>query len=429
MINIGLVGAGTVGGGVVKVLHNRSSYFRDELGFDIKLTRIVDKARERFAQLPVGDAVCSSDINDILNDDSIQVVIELVGGTGFARTLVLDALKKGKHVVTANKALIAKHGPEIFEAAAAAGVSVYFEASVGGGIPVIKSIRESLAGNDIYSVRTIINGTCNYILTRMTAEGLPFADVLKQAQEKGYAEADPALDIEGGDTGHKVAILASLVSGGYVEYESFPVEGITKISKDDIEFARELGYTIKLLGVIKKSGTGLDVRVHPAMLHADHILASVNNVFNAVLLEGDAVGQILLYGRGAGELPTASAVVSDIIDVVQNIKTGAPVRIPMDYYRTGRRKGIIPADQINSRYYLRFTVSDTPGVLASIANHLGEQGISIASVMQKEGTGEGGVPVIFITHCASESGVTKALSLIEKEGYVRALTQLIRIED
>ena len=429
VINIGLVGAGTVGGGVVKVLHNRFNYFKEELGLDIKLTRIVDKAKERFAQLPVGDAVCSSDINDILNDDSIQIVIELVGGTGFARTLVIDALKKGKHVVTANKALIAKHGPEIFETAAAAGVSIYFEASVGGGIPVIKGIRESLAGNDIYSVRTIINGTCNYILTRMTAEGLPFADVLKQAQEKGYAEADPALDIEGGDTGHKVAILASLVSGGYVEYESFPVEGITKISKDDIEFARELGYTIKLLGVIKKSGAGLDVRVHPAMLHADHILASVNNVFNAVLLEGDAVGQILLYGRGAGELPTASAVVSDIIDVAQNIKAGAPVRVPMDYYRSGRRKGIIPAEQINSRYYLRFTVSDNPGVLASIANHLGEQGISIASVMQKERTGGGGVPVIFITHSASESGVTKALSLIEKESYVRAQTQLIRIED
>ncbi|MCL2690449.1 MAG: homoserine dehydrogenase [Chitinispirillia bacterium] len=428
-VNIGLVGAGTVGGGVVKVLHNRFSYFRDELGLDIKLSRVVDKAQERFAQLPVGDAVCSSDINDILSDDSIQIVIELVGGTGFARTLVLDALKKGKHVVTANKALIAKHGPEIFEAAAASGVSVYFEASVGGGIPVIKGIRESLAGNDIYSVRTIINGTCNYILTRMTAEGLPFADVLKQAQEKGYAEADPALDIEGGDTGHKVAILASLVSGGYVEYESFPVEGITKISKDDIEFARELGYTIKLLGVIKKNNTGLDVRVHPAMLHKGHILASVSDVFNAVLLEGDAVGQILLYGRGAGELPTASAVVSDVIDVVQNIKANAPVRVPMDYYRTGRRKGIIPADQINSRYYLRFTVSDTPGVLASIANHLGEQGISIASVMQKEGTGTSGVPVIFITHCASESGVTRALSLVEKENYVRAQTQLIRIED
>jgi homoserine dehydrogenase len=428
-INIGLVGAGTVGGGVVKVLHNRSHYFKDELGLDIKLSRIVDKAHARFSQLPVGDAVCSSDVNDILNDNAIEIVIELVGGTGFARTLVLDALKKGKHIVTANKALIAKHGPEIFEAAAAAGVSIYFEASVGGGIPVIKGIRESLAGNDIYSVRTIINGTCNYILTRMTAEGLPFADVLKQAQEKGYAEADPALDVEGGDTGHKVAIIASLVSGGYVEYESFPVEGITKIGKEDIEFARELGYTIKLLGVIKKSDTGLDVRVHPAMLHANHILASVSDVYNAVLLEGDAVGQILLYGRGAGELPTASAVVSDIIDVVQNIKTNAPVRIPMDYYRTGRRKGIIPAEQINSRYYLRFTVSDNPGVLASIANHLGEQGISIASVMQKEGTCASGVPVIFITHSASESGVTKALSLIEKENYVRAQTQLIRIED
>ena len=428
-IKIGLVGAGTVGGGVVRVLDKRREYFKNELGLDIKLACVVDTARERFAQLPVGDAVCSCDANDILNDDSIQVVVELVGGTGFARTLVLDALKRGKHVVTANKALIALHGPEIFEAADAAGVSLYFEASVGGGIPVIKSIRESLAGNDIFSVRTIINGTCNYILTRMSLEGLPFADVLKQAQEKGYAEADPALDVEGGDTGHKVAILASLVSGGYVEYGSFPVEGITKISKEDIEFARELGYTIKLLGVIRKSDYGLDVRVHPAMLHDDHILASVSNVYNAVLLEGDATGQVLLYGRGAGELPTASAAVSDIIDVARNIAGNSPVRVPMGYYRSGRRMGVIPVEQINSRYYLRFTVSDTPGVLASIASHLGRQGISLASVMQKEGSGGGGVPVIFITHNASEQGVQSALSQIEKEKYVCAPTQLIRIED
>jgi homoserine dehydrogenase len=429
VINIGLVGAGTVGGGVVKALDMRLDHFKKELGLDLRLARIVDKATRRFAELPVRDAVCTDNVNDILNDDSIHIVIELAGGTGFARTLVLDALKRGKHVVTANKALIAEHGPEIFEAAAKAGVSVYFEASVGGGMPVIKAIREGLAGNDIYSIRTIINGTCNYILTRMSQEGLPFADVLKLAQELGYAEADPTLDVGGGDTGHKVAILASLAANGYVPYEALSIEGITGIAKEDIEFAAEMGYVIKLLGVIKKSDSGLDVRVHPAMLPSGHILASVNNVFNAVLLEGDAVGQILIYGRGAGELPTASAVVSDIIDVVRNITGNTPNRVPMDYYCSNKRVTVTPIEQINSRYYLRFTVSDTPGVLASIASHLGAEGISIASVMQHEGSGTDGVPVIFITHSAQEKGVRKAITAIEKESYVRASTQIIRIEE
>jgi len=427
-VNIGLVGIGTVGGGVVKALDRRFDYFKNELGLDIRLARIADKATHRFAELPVRDAVCSADVNDILNDESIAVVVELVGGTGFARTLVLDALRRGKHVVTANKALIAEHGPEIFETAAKAGVSLYFEASVGGGMPVIKSIREGLVGNDIYSIRTIINGTCNYILTRMTQDGLPFADVLKQAQEKGYAEADPTLDVGGGDTGHKVAILASLVSGGYVQYGGFSIEGITNIAKEDIEFAAELGYVIKLLGVIKKNEQGLDVRVHPAMLPSGHILASVSDVFNAVLLEGDAVGQILIYGRGAGEMPTASAVVGDIVDAVRDISGKSPARVPMDYYRSDRRVSVLSVEQISSRYYLRFTVSDDPGVLASIANRLGSEGISIASVMQKEGIGAGGVPVIFITHGAPERGVRKAIGEIEKEQYVRAPTQIIRIE-
>jgi len=427
-VNIGLVGIGTVGGGVVKALDRRFEHFKNELGLNLKLARIADKAVHRFAELPVRDAVCSADVNDILNDDNIHVVVELVGGTGFARTLVLDALRRGKHVVTANKALIAEHGPEIFETAAKAGVSLYFEASVGGGMPVIKSIREGLIGNDIYSIRTIINGTCNYILTRMTQEGLPFADVLKQAQEKGYAEADPTLDVGGGDTGHKVAILASLISGGYVQYGGFSIEGITNIAKEDIDFAAELGYVIKLLGVIKKNEQGLDVRVHPAMLPSGHILASVSDVFNAVLLEGDAVGQILIYGRGAGEMPTASAVVGDIIDAVRDISGNSPARVPMDYYRSNRRVSVLPVEQISSRYYLRFTVSDDTGVLASIANRLGAEGISIASVMQKEGAGAGGVPVIFITHNAPERGVRKAIGEIEKEQYVRAPTQVIRIE-
>jgi homoserine dehydrogenase len=367
---------------------------------------------------------------DVINDESIDIVIELIGGTTFARKIVIEALQKKKHVITANKALIAEFGPEIFECAEKNGVSVYFEASVGGGMPVIKAIREGLVGNNIISVKTIINGTCNYILTRMSNEGLPFEMVLKQAQEKGYAEADPTLDVGGGDTGHKVAIMASLISNGYVPYESINKEGITTISRDDIAFAKELGYTIKLLGIINKSSgsnQSLDVRVHPAMLHTDHILASVSDVFNAVLLEGDAVGQILLYGKGAGEMPTASAIMSDIIDVAKNISGGTPKRIPMDYYNSKQTIAVSPVDTITSRYYLRFTVLDKPGVLASITSYLGDQGISIASVMQKEGYNDNSVPVIILTHSASERAIRTAIKEIEGTDYTRDKTQIIKI--
>jgi homoserine dehydrogenase len=430
-ISIGLIGAGTVGGGVVKVLNKRIKAIREDLALPIKLARISDKLTSRFQQLPVGDAVCTSDAQDIINDESIDIVIELVGGTTFARKLVIDALNKRKHVITANKALIAEYGPEIFECAEKNGVSVYFEASVGGGMPIIKAIREGLVGNSIFSVKTIINGTCNYILTRMSMEGLPFETVLKQAQEKGYAETDPTLDIGGGDTGHKVAIMASLISNGYVPYDSISKEGITTISRDDIAFAKELGYTIKLLGIInrKLGDSTIDVRVHPAMLHTDHILASVSDVFNAVLLEGDAVGQILLYGKGAGEMPTASAVVSDIIDVAKNIASGNNIRIPMNYYSSNRTVRACPEDTITSRYYLRFTVIDKPKVLASIASLLGEQGISIASVMQKEGYSDNSVPVIILTHSATQQGIRAAIGEIEKTNFTRDKTQIIRIVD
>ncbi|MBN1577594.1 MAG: homoserine dehydrogenase [Chitinispirillaceae bacterium] len=429
-VAIGLIGAGTVGGGVVKILHTR----RNTLGtgdVGVRLARIADKATSRFAALPVGDAVCTANAEDILNDPSIHIVVELVGGATFAKKAVLDALSRGKHVITANKALIAEHGPELFECASKYGVSLYFEASVGGGMPVIKTIREALAGNEIVSVKTIINGTCNYILTRMTAEGLPFALVLAEAQKNGYAEADPTLDVGGGDSGHKAAILASLISGGYVPFNAISIEGITAIGGEDIAFARELGYVIKLLGVInRKPGTGtIDVRVHPAMLPSHHILASVADVFNAVLLEGDAVGRILLYGRGAGEMPTGSAVVSDILDVARNIASGIPIRIPMDYYSTGHVVPVQPIEKITSRYYLRFTVTDRPGVLGSIAAFLGEEGISIASVMQREGYADDSVPVIILTHWAKENGVRRALAKIEKMDVIRQSTRLIRIEE
>jgi homoserine dehydrogenase len=433
-IPIGLIGLGTVGGGVVSILHNRIDTIRKEQGLPIRLSRIVDKNTARFAEVPVGDAICSTNIEDILNDDSIKIVIELVGGTAFAKDLVLAALGRKKNVITANKALLAEYGPQIFETAAKEGVSVYFEAAVGGGIPIIKTIREGLAANEITTVKTIINGTCNYILTKMSTKGGAFETVLKEAQAKGYAEADPALDIGGGDTGHKTAIIASLISRGYVPYGAIPIEGITAISKEDIAFARELGYTIKLLGIIKRDASAagdnqLDVRVHPTLLHKDHILASVSDVYNAALIEGDAVGRILLYGRGAGELPTGSAVVSDIIDVARNIDSKSAIRIPMGYYSTSHTVRIKPLDSIVSRYYLRFTVHDRPGVFASIAGNLSNEGISLASVMQEEVFTGKGVPVILLTHSTTEKNLRTALSLIESMDYIKGKTQVIRIED
>ena len=427
---VGLVGAGTIGGGVVKLLQQQKRFFSAGLGLAIVLKRVVDTNRSVFSQLPLEGVLCSDTASDILDDPDIRVVVELAGGTTFARTLVMQALERGKHVVTANKALIAEYGPELFEAAARAGVSLYFEAAVGGGMPVIKTIRESLVGNEIESVKTIINGTCNYILTRMEQEQLPFATVLKQAQEAGFAEADPTLDIGGGDTGHKVAIMASLLFGGYVSYEDIPIEGITSITDRDIACAAEMGYRIKLLGIIGSlTPNGIDVRVHPAMLHTSHILASVMREFNAVQLSGDAVGEILLYGRGAGELPTASAVISDIVDVARNCCAATPVRIPMDYYARSRRIRVRSLDCLSTRCYLRFTVSDRPGVLAPLATALGEKGISIASVLQHEGENRDGVAVIILTHPSTEKQLREAIERIDAMDFVRAPTQIIRIVD
>ena len=373
--------------------------------------------------------LCTDNADDILNDKDIQIVIELVGGTTFARSLIISAVSKGKHVITANKALIAEYGPELFQLAEKNNVSILFEAAVGGGMPVIKTIREALLANEITMVKTIINGTCNYILTQMADKGLLFDTALKKAQKSGFAEADPTLDIGGGDSGHKVAIMASLIHGGYVPLNKVYIEGITNISKEDITFAQDLGYCIKLLGIIRKTqgDDRVDVRVHPAMLHRKHILASVGDVFNAVLLEGNAVGATLLYGRGAGELPTASAVVSDIVDVARNISSGAPKRIPMSYYRLDNEIKVKPIDDVVSRYYLCFWVSDKPKVLASIAAVLGNYSISIASVLQKESTEESCVPVIFLTHKAVEKNMRDALKEIETMEFIKKPTHVIRI--
>ncbi len=430
-IGIGLVGAGVVGGGVVKVLAEQLQFFRDELHLPMRLVRIADVKTERFAQLPLApDTVCGPSAEELLEDPLVHVVVELVGGTGFARTLVLDALKRGKHVVTANKKLLAEHGPEIFGAAMKHGVSVFFEASVGGGMPVIKTLREAMIANDVVTVRSIINGTCNYILTQMSTRGKSFDEALKQAQASGYAEADPTLDVGGGDTGHKTAIMASLAHGGYVAFADVSIEGIEGITQEDIVFARELGYTIKLLGIISAAGDGrLDVRVHPTMLRADNILSSVSDAYNAVWLWGDAVGTIVLSGKGAGEMPTASAVVSDLVDCARDMMSGAPQRISMDFYAENRRLRVLPLDEVVTRYYVRFAVTDRPGVLAGITSAFGTHGISIASIVQKEGSAPDHVPVILLTHEAGEKSVRDAIAEIATMDFVRGDTQVIRIEE
>jgi len=431
-IKIGLIGAGTVGSGVVKIMNKQSKFFQENLRLPVSLARIADKDLEKLKTLPVGNAICSGDASDVINDPEINIVIELIGGYTFAKEVVLNSLKKGKHVITANKALIAKFGPELFATAQEFGGSIHFEAAVGGGMPSIKTIREAMIGNDIRSVYTIINGTCNYILTEMTEKGAAFDPTLKEAQKLGFAEANPALDIEGGDTGHKTAIIASLIYDGYCDFDKVPVRGITEISADDIISAKELGYTIKLLGVIKRKDgeNAVDVRVNPVMVHNDHILASVNGVFNAVLLEGDAVGPILLYGAGAGEMPTASAVVSDIIDVARNIKSGDTNRIPMHFYAQENELTIKGINEIESRFYLRFAVEDKPGVLADIAEEFGTRNISIASVMHKEAhDGNDFVPVIITTDMAIEADLRDAVKAIEAKAFAHGKTQIIHIED
>ena len=431
-INIGLIGAGVVGGGFVKIFKKQAGFFTSKLGLPVKLRRIADSNPSVFKNLPTADALCSENAEDILNDKEIQIILELIGGTTTAKELVLKALKAGKHVVTANKALIAECGPEIFETAEKNGVSVFFEASVGGGMPTIKTIRESLIGNEIISVRTIINGTCNYILTQMSDKGLSFESALKDAQRNGYAEADPTLDIGGGDTGHKIVIMASLLYAGYVPYNKIYIEGIENITSEDINFAKDFGYCIKLLGIIKKESETspvIDVRVHPAMLPEHHILSSVSDVFNAVLIKGDAVGPVLLYGKGAGEMPTASAVISDVIDLTRNILEGSPKRIQMDYYCSEREMEIKPVSSIVNRYYLRFSVADRPKVLASIDSILGEYDVSIASLVKKDAGEKDFVPVVMLTHEAREENLQKAISDIEKMDIIKEKTQIIRIEE
>jgi len=424
MVKVGIIGFGTVGAGTVKVIFQNSGLIKKRTGLDIEIAKIADLdiKRDRGIRLPEG--ILTTDASEIIDDPGIDIVVELIGGIRPAKDFILRAIRNKKHVVTANKALLAEEGEEIFQEAKRNGVMLGFEASVAGGIPIIKVVREGLVANRFLSIYGIINGTSNYILTRMTAEGLSFKEALSEAQRLGYAEADPTLDVEGIDASHKLTILASLAFGIPLSYKSIYREGITGITPLDINFAKELGYRIKLLAIAKLADGELELRVHPTMVPEDYLISKVDGVFNAIYVEGDAVGPTLYYGRGAGDMPTGSAVVSDIVDIAKRLSSPEPARMAEAY------GDVILKDmgEIVSMYYFRFTALDRPGVLSKISGILGEHNISIASVIQKGRRIGGAVPLVILTHMAMEKDVLKALSEIDRLSVVADRSFFLRVE-
>jgi homoserine dehydrogenase len=427
-VNLGIIGGGTVGSGVFLHVQRNGGLMASRLGIKINLVKVAAKAYEepqRKVEIP--RSMLTLDWKSLVNDPEVHIVAELAGGTTVAREMILAALKLGKPVITANKALLSAHGEELFRTAQEFGTNLYYEASVAGGIPIIKALREGFVGNRFTEIYGIVNGTCNYILTRMKQEGAEFTEVLKDAQRLGYAEAEPSLDIDGHDSMHKIGILASLAHGFWIPPKDIHVEGIRPITGTDIHFAGQLGYTIKLLGVIKKVANRVQVGVYPTLIPNSHVLASVNGVFNAVFVRGDVVGDTLFYGRGAGQDATASAVLSDVADAALDLKFGTKHRIP-PFVPHDHAGSVLPMDEAVSRYYLRLNVVDRPGTLARIATILGESNIGISSVIQPEGHVGESVPLILMIHDAPNIAVRKALSQIGQLDVVKAPPVMFRVE-
>ncbi len=428
-IRIGLLGLGTVGSGVVKLLNAHRRELEERAGCRLVLHRIADPDLTRPREgLDLTALPLVPEATQVFADPTVQIVVELVGGLEPAKSFILKAIQIGKHVVTANKALLAHHGREIFEEARARGVMLGFEAAVAGGIPLIRAVKDGLVANRILSVFGIVNGTSNYILTKMTDAGRDFASVLREAQAKGYAEADPALDVEGMDSAHKLQILATLAFRTSVDLKDIYTEGITAVTPQDIAYAAELGYRIKLLAIAKAGDGGLEVRVHPTMIPTGSPLAAVSGVFNAIFITGDAVGDLMFYGRGAGQMPTASAVWSDIVEIARRLAHGLPA-LPLDLPALSARPlSLRPVEEIRSAYYLRVMAMDRPGVLSQVAGVLGRHEISIASVIQKGRAAEA-VPVVMMTHEARERDMRQALAAIDKlREVVVPPTMMIRVE-
>jgi len=430
-IKVGLLGLGVVGGGTWKVLQNNAEEIARRAGHRIEVTAIAVRDVEKARRL-VGDANVriTTDGLEVARDPEIDIVVELIGGETLAREWVMEAIRQGKHVVTANKALLAKHGNEIFDAASEKGVMVAFEAAVAGGIPIIKAMREGLTANRIDWIAGIINGTTNFILSEMQSRGLPFNTVLAEAQRLGYAEADPTFDIEGVDAAHKLTLLASMAFGIPVQFEKACIEGISKLEAEDIQHAARLGYRIKLLGITRRRDDGIELRVHPTLIPMGSLLANVEGAMNAVLVHGDVVGPTLYYGQGAGEMPTASAVVADLVDVAR-LESADPLhRVPHLAFQPDAVKDIpiLPADEIRSSYYLRMRVEDRPGVLADISRILADAGISIGSMFQ-EPYQAGEASIIFLLHRAREGAVSAAIEKMHKLPFVRSEVTRLRVED
>ena len=431
-INVGLLGIGTVGGGTWEVLARNADEIRRRAGRAIRITRVADKAVERARKIVHGKASVSADAFELARADDIDIVIELIGGTTVARELVLEAIAHGKHVVTANKALLATHGNEIFIAAQKKGVMVAFEAAVAGGVPIIKALREGLSANRIEWIAGIINGTSNFILSEMRAKGLPFAAALKEAQARGYAESDPSFDIEGVDAAHKLTILSALAFGIPMQLKKAYTEGIAKLTREDIAYAEELGYRIKLLGITRRAAKGIELRVHPTLVPTRRLIANVEGVMNAILVNGDAVGATLYYGAGAGSFPTASAVVADLVDVTRLITADPGHRVPHLAFQPDQLSStpILPIEAVETSAYLRMRVLDKPGVLADITRILATSKISIGAMVQKEpGEGESRVDIVMLTHRALEKNVNAAMTRIEALPTVLGKVTRIRLEE
>jgi len=419
-INIAILGCGTVGTGVARLLLENADIMRDRVGCDLNLKYVADIDTETDRGIAFAPGVMIPDAARAIADPEVDIVVETIGGEGIA-----------KHVVTANKALLAKHGNAIISAATEKGVDLAYEASVGGCMPIIKTVRESLVGNRISAMTGILNGTCNYILSKITDEGVVFEKALAEAQAKGYAEADPTLDVEGLDAAHKLAILAALAFGMQINFDDVYIEGISRITPMDIEFAAQFGYRIKLLAITKFDGQAVEARVHPTMIPFDNMLSNVNGTLNAISVSGDAVGDILLYGHGAGMMPTASAVVSDIADIARNLSSSGAGRVPVLGFQADKVRAIpvMPMDDIVTNYYFRFDALDRPGVLAAIAGILGKYSISLKYVHQKGRKTNGSVPVVMLTHHAREKDVRQALSEISALDVVAGEPMVVRIED
>ena len=430
-IGVGLIGMGTVGTGVIQVLLENASVIERRLGARLRLVKVADKDLDTDRGIELDPSVLTTDAGEVIAHPDVRVVVELIGGYEPAKTFLLQAIEQGKHVVTANKALLAVHGDEIFAAARRHGVDVGFEASVGGGIPILRAVREGMAANRVRTVFGILNGTTNYILTEMKEKGESFERVLREAQRLGYAEADPTFDVDGIDAAHKVTILATMAFGCRVPFEGVYTEGIRDITPQDIQYAADFGYDIKLLAVAKNDGRRVDVRVHPTMIPTTHLLADVRGVYNAVYVDADFLGPTLYYGQGAGRRATASAVVGDVIEAARSVQKGIAWRVPPRAFQEESlaRAELKPIEEVLCQYYMRFMALDKPGVLSKISGVLGEYGISIESVVQKGRDAGQAVPLVIMTHEAREASVRQALGEIDTLGVTLGKPALIRIEE